>query len=70
MVSNMKNPIEIYVEIKHETEEGEDKLGAVLVSDGINKFWLPKSEIKIEHRKDGHAEITLPEWLAIKKEII
>lgn len=60
----MKNPVEVYVEIKRETEL------AVLVSDGVSEFWLPKSQIEIEHRKDGHAEITLPEWLAIDKEII
>lgn len=60
----MKNPVEIFVEIKRSTEM------AVLVSDGVNEFWLPKSQIEIEHRKDRHAEITLPEWLAIDKEII
>lgn len=60
----MKDSIEIFVEVKHETELG------ILVSDGLNQFWLPKSQIEIEYRKDGHAEITLPQWLAEEKEII
>lgn len=62
----MKNPVEIYVEIIRDN----DKDLAILVSDGVSEFWLPRSQIEIEHRKDGHAEITLPEWLAIDKEII
>ena len=61
----MKNPVEIYVEIIRDN----DKDLAILVSDGVSQFWLPRSQIEIEYRKDG-AEITLPEWLAIEKEII
>lgn len=60
----MKNPIEVFVEIKRETEL------AYLVSDGVNEFWLPKSQIEVELKKDDHAEITLPEWLAIEKGIV
>jgi len=59
-----KNLIEIYVEIKRESEL------AVLCTDGTNDFWLPKSQIEIKYIKDSDAEITLPEWLAVDKEII
>ncbi|MBC2741571.1 MAG: hypothetical protein HGJ93_00600 [Desulfosarcina sp.] len=58
------NHIEIYFEIIGETEK------AVRVSDGINRDWLPKSQITINRIKDDDAEITLPEWLAKKKSFI
>ena len=58
------NSVEIYVEIKRETEL------AILATDGVSEFWLPNSQIKIERKKHPDAEITLPEWLAIEKEII
>ena len=56
--------VEIYAEIKRETEL------AILATDGVNDFWLPKSEIKIKRRKHTDVEIIIPEWLAIDKEII
>lgn len=59
-----KNLIEVYLEVKRETEK------AVLCTDGIAEFWLPKSQIEIKYIKDSDAEITIPEWLAIDKEII
>lgn len=59
----MKNHdiIEVAVEIKHQTEK------AILVTNlrGLNT-WLPKSQIEI----NSENEISLPEWLAVDKELI
>ena len=45
---------------------------AVLVEFNGAKCWLPRSQIEIEY-KDRHklfAVVTLPEWLAIEKELV
>lgn len=47
-------------ELRHETE------GAFLVHDGVRQVWLPKS--MTENNDDG--TFTLPEWLAIEKELV
>jgi hypothetical protein len=53
---------DIVVKIKGETDL------AVKVTDETGEpVWLPKSQIEIERRPDGYAEITMPEWLAIDK---
>lgn len=65
MKNNPSTDVELYVELKRETE------AAYLFSDGINSFWLPKSQIiEMEHKKGEDYEIVIPEWLAAKKEII
>ncbi len=61
----MKSPVEIFMEIVVD----DDKYKSILVTDGINEVWLPRSQIEIEYRKDG-VQITLPEWLAIKTGIV
>jgi len=34
-------------------------------------FALPKSQIEFVHaRKQGYVEVTMPEWLALEKELI
>lgn len=44
---------------------------AIQVTDDDLRFiWLPKSQCEIEMRKDGTADITLPEWLAKEKELL
>jgi hypothetical protein len=61
---------ELYV--RAETEK------AILVSDGTRdaegkekRFWLPLSQIEREkNHKDGTEIITMPEWLAIEKELV
>jgi len=53
--------IDIACEIKVETDK------AVLINDGTKEVWLPKSQIEI-NREDK--EVTMPEWLAIEKELI
>ena len=58
-------------EIKHETQEDEEKMGAFLCFDGVNEFWIPKSQVIEKRQISGDDyEITIPEWLAIDKEII
>jgi hypothetical protein len=56
--------IEFYAEIKNETDK------AVLVFDGVNEIWLPKSKIHIKKIKAPDVEITLPAWLAKAKGLI
>jgi len=57
--------VEFYGDLRRETDL------AFLFSDGLNEFWIPKSQI-VEY--DPVTEITyrvvIPEWLAKKKEII
>ena len=54
--------------IKWETE------GALLLTDGINEFWIPKKAIieqdPIGDGSDGNFEFVIPERLAIEKGII
>ena len=42
MVADDIDTVEIYVEVKKETEQGEDNFGAIFCTDGYNEFWLPK----------------------------
>ncbi len=59
--------IDISVQRLHETES------AVLVTDSNpeNGVWLPKSQIEIEPADvEGLYFVTLPEWLALEKELI
>ncbi len=55
--------IEICGDIKNDTEN------AILLSDGVSEDWLSRSQIKIRKLSNGY-EITMPEWLAIKKGFI
>jgi hypothetical protein len=45
---------------------------AILVTDAERSVWLPLSQIEINeaHPKTNVIEITLPEWLAKKRELI
>ena len=57
--------------IKHETQEGEPKAGAYLLTDGVDEFWIPKSQVIDKYQISGDDyEFTIPEWLAIDKEIV
>lgn len=59
------NTVEFYGEIRKETD------GAWLVYDGVNQIWLPKSQIiEMNHVKGSDYEFIIPEWLAVKKEIV
>lgn len=33
-------------------------------------YWLPLSKVEVHHLPNGHAEIELPEWLAIEKGLV
>lgn len=54
------------VEFRHETEM------AILVFDGDEEIWLPKSQI--EYDEDAYfgdtIEVLIPEWLALEKRMI
>jgi len=56
--------IEFYLEEKRETEM------AILFTDGVDEFWLPKSCITKDHVKDNDYKVFVPEWLAHKKGMI
>jgi len=56
--------VEAYFELKHEIPD------AILVTDGFNDVWLPKSQIKMQHVKDNDFKIKMPHWLAYQKGII
>lgn len=59
--------VELELYLHSETER------AVLVSedgDAGNSVWLPKSQIEVDHDEDGFVLVTIPEWLARKKDLI
>ena len=57
--------IDIHVDLHAETGR------AVLVSDGGEPVWLPKSQVEIESSDDGRTHVvSIPEWLAQEKELI
>jgi hypothetical protein len=44
---------------------------AILVDDGTNQFWLPKSQIEYtDPDKYDVIIVTMPEWLAKEKDLI
>lgn len=59
--------IDITVQVHAKTDR------AILVSDDgekANAVWLPLSQVEVEMKQGGTAEITLPEWLALDKGLI
>ena len=36
----------------------------------IDAEWLPLSKVEVDMRENGHATISLPEWLALEKGLI
>jgi hypothetical protein len=59
-----KNEVTIFAEEKYRTEN------AILFTDGVDDFWLPLSMIHLESKGGNNFEVSMPEWLAKKKEII
>ena len=48
---------------------------AVLVNDGTEELWIPKSQIEEDlnwddFEKEDEIEFTIPEWLAIEKGLV
>ena len=60
----MKDEIEFYLELKRETK------AAYLFTDGVDEFWLPKSQVEATKIKENNYEVFVPEWLAKEKEMI
>ena len=52
--------VDIDAELLRETE------GAYLIDDGVRQVWVPKSQVV--HNDDG--TFTMPEWLAIRKDLV
>jgi hypothetical protein len=59
----MPRLIDMELEVRHVTERG------VLVSDGEKEVWLPLSQVEI-NKETETTVVTMPEWLAIEKELI
>jgi hypothetical protein len=56
---------QLYVEMKHETD------GAYLFTDGVDEWWIPKSQVlEMEYIQNSDYELTIPEWLAVQKDMI
>jgi len=53
--------IDVEVRVLYETER------AFRVTDGAKEVWLPKSRVEMS---EDHTTVTLPEWLAVEKELI
>lgn len=65
----MTKTIEVTIEILGKTPQ------ALRVTDGVTTDWIPKSLIEEDTRLDSYEigqtyEIVIPEWLALKKELI
>ena len=56
--------VDVTCKLKHETK------AAWLISDGDRDVWLPKSQCELELGKNMVCIVTLPEWLAVEKELI
>lgn len=63
---NSAHMIDMMFELRHETDL------AILVSDGGEPVWLPKSQVEVEPAASpsGLVSVTLPEWLAEEKGLI
>lgn len=59
------NLVDIEVEILSETDK------AWRVHDGVRAVWVPKSQVEIEltHGSNRLVVLTMPEWLAVDKEL-
>jgi len=60
------NCLEFELEYIHQTPK------AVLLSDGDNQIWLPKSQIRgwdSQYKKGKMVWVEIPEWLAIAKDL-
>jgi len=62
------NDFEFCASLKWETD-GDG--GAYLFTDGANDFWIPKSLVReMDCISGDDYNVTIPEWVAIDKEII
>ena len=59
--------VDFYLEMKWESEF------SYLFFDGLNDIWIPKSQIMRMAKMSGagnNFEVTIPQWLAMAKEMI
>ena len=66
----MKTPL---VDLEVSVVIDNPKYRSVLVTDGEREVWLPRSEIELEYSGGQNAQtatVTMPEWLAIAKELV
>lgn len=57
--------IQFFGQFRNETTK------AVLVNDGVENIWIPRSQIKTMRQiRDSDYEFVIPYWLAKKKRII
>jgi len=64
------NEDEYYFELIKETHYGNPNKGALIVTDGVNKESLPKSQIRWSKIKGRDIKIIIPDWLAKDRGII
>lgn len=43
---------------------------AWLIDDGKIEVWVPKSQCELYDRADGTKDLSIPEWLAKKKDLL
>jgi len=60
MTAGRSDLVDIAGEVRHETDKG------LLFFDGDRTIWLPKSLVEVND--DG--TVTMPEWLAMDKELL
>jgi hypothetical protein len=60
----MKDPIQIACMIKHQTES------ALLIDNGDQECWLPKSVVEVDRLGDESAIVSVPKWLASRRGLI
>jgi len=56
--------VELSVEVVHITDK------AILIDEGDEQIWLPKSQIRLEHSSGNTYSVEIPEWLAMKKGLL
>lgn len=56
--------VDVEVEILSETDK------AWRVHDGDRAVWIPKSQAEIDIGPSGRGVLTLPEWMAVEKELV
>jgi len=65
----MKTPVEFFVEIVVDGKATDRD--ADLYTDGVDKFWIPHSQLITKEPMGGsNYRIEIPEWLAIKKDMV
>ena len=69
-MKTLKSPDGNFVELDLQKEA--ETVAALLLSDGTTKAWIPKSQLEDdpEQLNNGLVRVVIPEWLAVKKELV